>query len=108
MILEIDWQGARQVRVARPRCQSIFILPPSLETLRERLNARQTDSEAAIARRLADARSEMSHFDEFDYIVVNDDFDHTLRQLQEIIAGRGEPFRSDRAGLEPILANLLA
>jgi guanylate kinase len=108
VILEIDWQGARQIRRARPGTTSIFILPPSLAALRERLNARQTDSPQVIARRLADAQGDMSHFDEFDFVVVNDDFQHTLGELRRIIAGDGGAFRAERAQLTPILANLLA
>jgi guanylate kinase len=108
VILEIDWQGARQVRTARPVTQSVFILPPSLKALEERLYARQTDSAEVIARRLAEARGDMSHYREFDYVVVNDDFEHTLSELRQIVAGHGEAFRSDRPQLAPILANLLA
>ena len=75
VILEIDWQGARLVRKAMPECSSIFILPPSRRALEERLRNRQTDSDEVIARRLRDAVGDMSHWNEFDYVVVNDDFD---------------------------------
>lgn len=89
VILEIDWQGAQQVRQLIPEAISIFILPPSLEELSRRLNNRGTDSEAVIARRMRDAVSEMSHYDEFDYIVINNHFDTALKQLHSIfLAGR--------------------
>jgi len=108
VILEIDWQGARQVRQALPGAISIFILPPSQAALRERLTARQTDSPEVIARRLAEAQGDMSHWEEFDYVVVNDDFDQTVRQLAQILAGDGAPFRAGRPEIQPVLANLLA
>ena len=108
VILEIDGQGARQVRHARPGTQTVFILPPSLAALRERLHTRATDSTEVIARRLADAQSDMAHWHEFDYVVVNDDFAVALAQLQQIIAGDGEALRADRPALQPLLANLLA
>jgi guanylate kinase len=107
VILEIDWQGARQVRRARPGTETVFILPPSLAALRERLHTRATDTPEVIARRLADAQTDMAHWHEFDYAVVNDDFAVALGQLQQIIAGTGETLRADRPGLQPLLANLL-
>lgn len=108
VILEIDWQGARQVRHARPGTETVFILPPSLAALRERLHTRATDSAEVIARRLAEAQGDMAHWHEFDYVVVNDNFDLALSQLQQIIAGKGQALRADRPGLQPLLANLLA
>ncbi|MEP7313154.1 MAG: guanylate kinase [Pseudomonadota bacterium] len=108
VILEIDWQGARQVRAARPDCESIFILPPSREALEQRLNARRTDTPAVIARRLADAVTDMSHYGEFDYVVVNDRFEETVAQLRRILKGDGEEFRARRPALQPVLRNLLA
>jgi guanylate kinase len=107
VILEIDWQGARQVRAALPGCCSIFILPPSLQALRERLNARGTDSAAVIARRLADAVSDMSHCREFDYVVVNAEFSRAVEELAAIIRGAGDAYRAGRPELAPLLANLL-
>jgi guanylate kinase len=107
VILEIDWQGARQVRQQMPGCRSIFILPPSREALRQRLNNRQTDSPAVIERRLADAVSDMSHYSEFDYVVVNDDFLRAVEELESIIQGRGELLGARRSSLTPVLANLL-
>ena len=108
VILEIDWQGARQVRAARPGTRSIFILPPSIAALQQRLTGRQTDSAEVIARRLAEARGDLSHWSEFDYVVVNDVFEQTLGELQQILAGHGEAFRAGRPALQPVLANLLA
>lgn len=86
LILEIDWQGARQVRTLLPGAKSIFILPPSLEALESRLRARGQDDPAIIQRRMRDALQEMSHYLEFDYLVVNDDFDRACADLQALIA----------------------
>jgi guanylate kinase len=107
VVLEIDWQGARQVRAALPQCRSIFILPPSRDALRQRLTGRQTDSQAVIERRLADAVSDMSRYPEFDYVVVNDDFDRAVGELASIVQGKGEGLAADRPELTRILANLL-
>jgi guanylate kinase len=107
VILEIDWQGARQVRRAMPGCQTIFILPPSRAALGLRLIGRQTDSPEVIARRLADAVSDMSHFHEFDFVIVNDSFDHAVADLVQIITGQGEKLAAGRPELAPVLANLL-
>jgi guanylate kinase len=108
VILEIDWQGARLVRQAMPGCLSIFVLPPSRRALAERLARRATDSDAIIARRLGDAAADMTHYREFDYVVVNDDFDRTVSELRRIIAGGGEDLRADRPQLGALLAELLA
>jgi len=89
VVLEIDWQGARQVRASMPDCVSIFILPPSHEELVRRLRDRRTDSDEVIARRLRDAVSDMSHWDEFDYVVINDDLDQAVADLEAVLAGRG-------------------
>ena len=88
VILEIDWQGAQQVRRLMPESVTVFILPPSLEALRERLIGRGTDDMEIIERRMAQAVSEMSHYGEFDYLVINDEFDLALRDLQTIIRSR--------------------
>ncbi|BAO45229.1 guanylate kinase [Thiolapillus brandeum] len=85
VVLEIDWQGARQVRKAFPEAISIFIMPPSVDALRERLGSRGQDDEAVIERRMRDARSELSHYAEYDYLVVNDDFQLALDELQCIV-----------------------
>ncbi len=107
VILEIDWQGAQQVRAAMPACRSIFILPPSREALRQRLQGRQTDSAAVIERRLADAVSDMSHYREFDYVVVNDDFERAVEQLVQVVAGKAQSLDARRPELTPVVANLL-
>ena len=108
VVLEIDWQGAQQVRARMPECTSIFILPPSRAALAERLVRRATDNEDVIARRLADSVADMSHYREFGYVVVNDDFDQAVADLRSIVAGQGEDLRSDRPGLKALLAELLA
>jgi guanylate kinase len=108
VVLEIDWQGAQQVRRAMPECVSIFILPPSRHALTERLARRATDTAEVIARRLADSVADMSHYREFGYVVVNDDFDKAVADLRQIVAGQGEELRSDRPALRPLLTELLA
>jgi guanylate kinase len=84
VLLEIDWQGARQVREKMCDCVSVFILPPSTDALETRMRNRGQDSDATIARRLAAAREEMSHFDEFDYVIVNENFDAAAAELRAI------------------------
>jgi guanylate kinase len=108
VILEIDWQGARQVRKALPEAQTIFVLPPSRESLEERLRSRNTDSEEVIQRRLRDAVHDMSHWKEFDYLVVNDDFERAVSDLVAIVERRGDRLRRDRRDLEELLARLLS
>jgi guanylate kinase len=85
VILEIDWQGARQVRKLMPSAVSLFILPPSLESLRQRLTARGQDNAGVIEARMAEAISEMSHYVEADYLIINDDFSAALAQFQALI-----------------------
>lgn len=85
VILEIDWQGAAQVRLQMPQAVTIFILPPSIEVLRERLCKRAQDNPTVIQRRVAEAKKEISHCQEFDYLVVNDDFSVALQDLKTII-----------------------
>jgi guanylate kinase len=106
VILEIDWQGARQIRGKAPECASIFILPPSRAELERRLKDRKTDSTEVIARRLRDSIADMSHWREFDYVVVNDDFERALGDLQAIVAGRGDHLRSARPELESFVEKL--
>lgn len=108
VILEIDWQGARQVREAMPECVTIFILPPSRRALEERLRNRRTDSDEVIARRLRDAASDMSHWNEFDYVVVNDDFTRAVSDLARIIDSPAPDLAANRPSLKPLLDNLLA
>lgn len=107
LILDIDWQGARQVRERLPEAVQIFILPPSRAELERRLRGRGTDSEEAIARRLAESVLEMSHWRDFDYVIVNRDFDEALGELEAIFDGRGEAARSDRPGLAGLATSLL-
>jgi guanylate kinase len=88
VLLEIDWQGARQVRERAPDSQSVFIFPPSVAELERRLRGRKTDSEAVIRRRLQDALGDMLHWTEFDHLVVNDDFAAAFESLAAVIGGR--------------------
>lgn len=106
VILEIDWQGARQVRAAMPECRSIFILPPSLAELERRLRGRATDADEVIARRLRDARSDMSHWIEFDYVVVNEEFARALDDLDAVIGSQGEHLRLPRPEIERLMHTL--
>ena len=106
VILEIDWQGARQVRSAQPDCRSIFILPPSRQSLEERLRNRRTDAEEVIQRRLRDSMVDMSHYAEFDQVVVNDDFESAVNQLLAIIRGGGG-YEPGRPELQTLLKELL-
>jgi len=91
VILEIDWQGAQQVREAMPECVTVFILPPSRDELERRLKSRGTDTPEVIARRLRDALSDMSHWSEFDYVIFNDDLDHAVADLEAVLAGTNNP-----------------
>ena len=113
VLLEIDWQGARQIRIRQPDCVSIFILPPSRAALEERLRARKTDTEQVIARRLADAATDMSHCLEFDFAVVNDRFEQSVAELLTIIDARGPGQRpaalaANRPSLKALLQSLVA
>ena len=107
LILEIDWQGAQQIRRAMPECVSIFILPPSRGELERRLRNRATDSDEVIRRRLRDAASDMAHWDEFDHVVINDDFEQALGDLLSIVRGTG-PARATarRPGLRALVEEL--
>lgn len=97
VLLEIDWQGARQVRERAPEAVTVFIMPPSLAELERRLRGRATDSEDVIARRLADAVDDMRHWDEFAYVVINDDLERAADELAAIVRGRGAGQRTDSA-----------
>jgi guanylate kinase len=108
VILEIDWQGAAQVRKIMPNCVSIFILPPSKEELAKRLAGRGTDSKEVIARRMRDAVNEISHYPEFDYLIVNDDFDMALVELQSVILARRMRYEVQSQRLADMLSDLLA
>ncbi|MCG6966898.1 MAG: guanylate kinase [Chromatiaceae bacterium] len=98
VVLEIDWQGAEQVRRRFPDAVSIFIAPPSIDALRERLSGRGQDSPGVVERRMADARSELSHFPEYDYLIVNDDFAAALADLRAVVSAERlrEPRQAER------------
>lgn len=108
VLLEIDWQGARQVREKVPDCVTIFILPPSREELERRLRTRAQDSEETILRRLADSRGEISHAHEFDYIVINQDFDRAVDDLLAIVRAQRLRCGAQLARHEALLGSLLA
>ena len=111
VLLEIDWQGARQVRQGMPDCVSIFILPPSRGALEERLRTRKTDSDEVIARRLRDAATDMSHCLEFDYAVVNDSFERVAGELLSIVDAGPRPLpalAANRPEIKQLLASLVA
>jgi len=107
VILEIDWQGAQQVRTTMPDCVTIFILPPSRVELERRLRSRGTDSGEVIARRLRDAVGDMSHWDEFDHVIINDDLDRATSELENVLAGEGDGSRADNPALAERVKNLL-
>jgi guanylate kinase len=106
VILEIDWQGAQQVRKAQPDAHTVFILPPSRAELEARLRNRKTDSEEVIARRLRDSIADMSHYAEFDSVIVNQDFEDAVGQLLKVLRGSRD-FSADRESLKPLTAALL-
>lgn len=107
VILEIDWQGARQVRELMPGTQSIYIVPPSLQALRERLRGRDEDEPEVIERRMTEARSEMNHYGEFDYLVVNDDFDAAVFDLKSIVWARRLRLEAQRERYRSLLSELV-
>lgn len=108
VFLDIDWQGGRQIREQMPESKSVFILPPSNGELERRLNVRGQDSAEVIAKRMSEAKSEMSHYDEYDYVIVNDDFDAALMDFRAIL--RAERLKKDKqtAKYSGMLAALLA
>ena len=108
LLLEIDWQGARQIRERLPEAIDIFILPPSRAALEARLRGRGTDSGEVIARRLRDSVTELSHWGEFRYVIVNDRFEEALADLERIVAGDASEYRRGRPGLGDFAAQLLA
>ena len=107
VLLEIDWQGARQVRRAMAACTTIFILPPSRAALEQRLRERRTDSAETIARRLADAAADMSHYAEFDFLVVNDQFEQAKQDLGAILDGGGHELRANRPQIRELIQSLV-
>ena len=100
VILEIDWQGARQVKANMPNATSIFILPPSKKSLLERLKGRGQDDDETIKNRMSDAENQMKHYDEFDYLVINDIFDDALSNLKTIIHNTNENLNKSELTLE--------
>jgi guanylate kinase len=108
VLLEIDWQGARQVREHAPEALTVFILPPSLAALEARLKGRATDAPDVIERRLRDAVDDMSHWNEFGYVVVNEDAEQAADELAAIVRGEGRASRTDspesRARVERVFA----
>lgn len=107
VILEIDWQGAQIVRELMPQALSIFILPPSLLALAERLNGRGTDSNEVIAHRLSEAIADITHYSEFDYLVINDDFATALADLQAIVRAARQSHRAQAARQAELIKRLL-
>ena len=108
VILEIDWQGAQQVRHLMPDCVSIFILPPSVTELRKRLTGRGTDTEEVISHRMSEAMSEMSHYGEYQYLIINDDFDTALQELLAVFSSRRVELSRQQLKQEELLAALLS
>jgi guanylate kinase len=108
LLLEIDWQGAEQVRARLPEARSIFILPPSRNSLELRLRQRSTDSDEVIRRRLRDSVHDLTHWRDFEFVVVNDRFDAALHDLQQIVRGRGAKLRTNRPEIQQLAAELLA
>ena len=107
LILEIDWQGAAQVRKRLPEAVQIFILPPSRVELESRLRKRGSDTEDVVARRLQESTLEMSHWSDFDYVIVNRKFDQALAELNAIFDGQGQASRRDRPELAALTRELL-
>ena len=108
LILEIDWQGAEQVRRLMPDARSVFILPPSQHALRQRLTHRGQDSESIIEARMTEAVSEMSHYVEYDFLVINDDFAAALEDLKAIFRANGLKQQPQQQRHRELLASLLA
>lgn len=107
IFLDIDWQGAQQVREHHPETRSLFIIPPSLACLEQRLRQRGQDSDEVIATRMAKAQAEMSHFHEFDYLLVNDDFEQTLANLESIVLGQRQLMPAQQQRHAQVLKELL-
>lgn len=107
VLLEIDWQGAQQVRKVFPEAIGVFILPPSMEALKARLSGRGTDSAETIARRIAAARDEMRHVDEFDYVIINDDLQQALDNLIAVVSASRLQYSTQRQRHSALFATLL-
>jgi guanylate kinase len=108
VVLEIDWQGAQQIRTHLSNTVSIFILPPSKEALRQRLQSRRQDNEQVIDQRMQRAHEELSHYDEYDYLVFNDQFDYALSDLNAIVHARRLRFAAQKVCHKALIAQLLA
>jgi len=108
VFLDIDWQGARQVRAAQPDVTTIFIMPPSLTVLEERLRKRGQDSDQVIAKRMSKAQAEMSHYHEFDLLIVNDDFEQSLLALEHIVFGQRQRMAIQQVRYAATIKDLLA
>ena len=108
VILEIDWQGAEQVRRLMPDTISVFIAPPSISALRERLQKRGQDDEQTIERRMRDARKEMSHYGEYDSLIINDNFNNTVEELRAIVIARRHRLAAQQLRHQDVLSNLLS
>jgi guanylate kinase len=107
VFLDIDWQGAQQVRKLVPDVKTVFILPPSLQELENRLNGRGQDSKEVIASRMAQSKSESSHYNEFDYVLINDDFDTTLAQLEHIVMAARMELSAQKVRYASLIEDLL-
>lgn len=107
VVLEIDWQGARQVRDSMPDCVTVFILPPSLAELERRLRDRRTDTAEVIERRLRDAKSDMSHWDEFDHVIINDELDDAVASLEAVLEGEGDATSTTNPALREAVTRIL-
>ena len=108
VLLEIDWQGAQQVRRSMPECVTIFILPPSVEELERRLRDRRTDSPEVIERRLRDAVSDMGHWDDFDHVIINDDLEGAIEALNAALHGAGEASSTSNPALRAAIEQMLS
>lgn len=107
VILEIDWQGTKQVTQQMPDAITIFMLPPSQQALADRLNTRNLDDKDTIAKRLLQAKEEVSHYDEYNYLIVNDDFDHTLENLVQIVKVARMRTAKQRGKQERLISELI-
>ncbi|QSA96642.1 guanylate kinase [Methylococcus sp. EFPC2] len=107
VLLEIDWQGARQIKALMPETVGIFILPPSREALESRLRGRGQDDESTIARRMRDAIAEMSHYNEYDYLIINDHFETALEELRAVVIAQRLQAHRQSARWSGLIANLL-
>lgn len=108
VFLDIDWQGAQQVRELDNEVKTIFILPPSRTELENRLNKRGQDSAEVIANRMAQAQSEMSHYNEYDFLLINDDFEQTLQQFEQIVLAHRQQLPNQQSKFNNLITELLA